>query len=231
MATFLLAQVTIPHVSGIPRDAAVNRWAFRGVDGETRDDVADAAEAGLDAFYGDLTDYFSSRMKTSLAGIEWIDLADDKPRLPFATHAMGLADPSTTEHDLPAEVALCISFQATPVSGVNMRRRRGRIYLGPLQAGASLDYSAVPSAWPAAFVNAATDAFLVPGISPATWSVYSRSTHYGKVVGDPIVEGDEEVPDALPEAFKSVTQVWCDNAWDTQRRRGIAPTTRSTFSL
>lgn len=101
----------------------------------------------------------------------------------------------------PTEVALCLSFYAD----YNQPRRRGRLYLGPI--GGDLGERPSPALMDSVidFGQALQDI----GVGPQyAWQVASRVT------------GERA----------SVTDWWVDNAWDTQRRRGLRPTDRRTAS-
>lgn len=49
-----------------------------------------------------------------------------------------------------------------------------------------------------------------------TWCIYSPTT--------------ETQTASLASSFIPIVGGWVDNAWDTQRRRGLEPTTRTTWS-
>jgi hypothetical protein len=130
--------------------------------------------------------------------VKFYDLADALPR-----PIKGQAE-NTTTSNLSAlgnrEVALCLSYY----SERNLPRQRGRIYVGPFSAAEA------GSRTPAAPIRAAV-ASLVPvftnlGGSDVDWCVYSRT------------DG----------VMRPITNWWIDDAWDTQRRRGLRATTRDT---
>jgi hypothetical protein len=52
---------------------------------------------------------------------------------------------------------------------------------------------------------------------------------HGTAIGGEDVEWAIYSPTA--NLHKTITDIWVDDAWDTQRRRGLAPTTRDTFVL
>lgn len=109
---------------------------------------------------------------------------------------------------LPAEVALVMSFQAARASGQNQARRRNRVYLGPLGGSApSSDGRPAPG-----FVTQVARA----GSDLA--AAASSSVNWNWVVWSPTEQQDYQVDNG-----------WVDNSWDTQRRRGLAPTSRTTF--
>jgi len=97
------------------------------------------------------------------------------------------------------EVAVCLSY----FSGVNRARRRGRLYI-PATLGGISTTATRPS--PA---NRQKVADLVPlftnlGGTNVDWCVYSK----------------------VDNVARPVTNWWVDDAWDIQRSRGLAPTTR-----
>jgi hypothetical protein len=104
---------------------------------------------------------------------------------------------------------VCLSFKAQPNPPINPARRRGRIYIGPLTT--EVVTAAVTG-------DARPQALLLTTLTQAgkrladrlefEWSVYSRSS--GIVA--PIAE------------------LWADNAFDTQRRRGAKATSRVTLA-
>jgi hypothetical protein len=99
----------------------------------------------------------------------------------------------------PQEVALCLSFY----SGRNLPRRRGRLYFGPYFSGGMAGRPS--SSQQTALLNIATDLAALGGADVA-WVIYSPTDNQ----------------------YRGVTNAWVDNAWDTQRSRGLAPTARQT---
>lgn len=223
------AQVTIPMDSGIPADAAVNVWSFRNTEAAS-DPATDAAliQGRLDGFYSAISGLYSSRCQLTGTRIKVYNFADPQPRVPILDDAVSVTADITTNMDFPPEVAMCLSFKGAAVSGVNARRRRGRVYLGPLQSSTTTDYHEVLAANITTVMSAA-DTHLAVAADPVQWCVYSPYTHHDVPVGvelDPDVH--PEVPTRLVLAFTPVATYWMDNAWDTQRRRGTKATSRTT---
>lgn len=219
------ATFSIPTDTGLPADTVNNVWSFRHL--TDADHTLDAAEIAsrLVAFYGAIVTIMSSALDFSHARTTIVDLQDTRPRLPFYDEETAVTGAATTNYDYPAEVAICMSFRGALGSGLNARRRRGRVYLGPLQVPAG-DREHIVAEWPAACVDAAV-AELAVTTGDVEWCVYSPYTHHDVPVGerlDPDIY--PEVTANLFDAFTPVTYVWADNAWDTQRRRGIQATTR-----
>ncbi len=99
----------------------------------------------------------------------------------------------------PQEVALCLSFYA----GRNIPRRRGRMYMGPWFSGGMAGRPT--DAQMASLLGIASDLAALGGVDVA-WVIHSPTDN----------------------AFRGVTNAWVDNAWDTQRSRGLDPTARQT---
>lgn len=214
------AVVTLPYTTGLPEDASVNVFHFSSLSDPMttaqRTIILDQLEqfynfssgvAGdaLGGFYGSLV----SRAANACS-IELFDLDEAEPRLPIETRLWTLiAGDAATQ--APPEVALCLSFQAAPVSGIPQARRRGRVYLGPFIAGSSpAGNDGRPSA---ALIGSAVAAgnFLLDSLvtgGSVLWNVYSRKD----------------------DAMYAITDGWVDNEWDTMRSRGRDATARTTYT-
>jgi hypothetical protein len=157
-----------------------------------------ATDAGL----GAITDFFTIGQLTGVCVQKLYNLDDALPRAPILE--VDRFVPLTSGDGLPSEVSLCMSYQGAKVSGENQARRRGRIYLGPFKVSAN--NNGRPSgdlvgalAGQAAELLAASNSSL-----NERWVVYSPTS----------------------DAAVQVVGGWVDNAWDTQRRRGVSPTDR-----
>lgn len=112
-------------------------------------------------------------------------------------------DHSTTA-GAPPEVALCLSYATVDDPTLSTARRRGRIYLGPLRQTDVQDNR--PQATLITDSLALGQALAQIGFaSDTTWVMYSRT--------------DQQTA--------KIESIWVDDAWDTQRRRGLAPTART----
>lgn len=230
MAQWYRAFVTIPHDNALPKNTITNSYAFVTAGSGDRDLIAADIDGRLTAFYNGFTTFLSSQYTWANARVQVIDMLDDQPRIPFYDAALSLTEPLTTVNDLPPEVSIVLSIEGAKTSGVNMRRRRGRVYLGPFQVG-SADQHEVQSGLVSAIVTSAGANLLNPTM-PAGLSdlaIYSRYTHHDVPVGTHFTNEDDfpEVPDLLPASFTPATRVWVDNAWDTQRRRGVSASSRT----
>nr|CRY96720.1 hypothetical protein [uncultured prokaryote] len=144
--------------------------------------------------------------------IKVYDQADPEPRGPLLETTFSMTGLSG-DTALPAEVALVASFQADPQSGVPQARRRGRIYVSGWGAATNAPDGRPKQTLITALNNAIaslqTDIFAIgTGTDLVLWGVYSRTS----------------------DSFAKITNGWVDNSWDTQRRRGISPTARTTWT-
>lgn len=225
---YMTTKVTVPHDSGLPRDSITNTWAWWIPDGVSVGTGVSSFTARLDAFYTSIINLLSTQMDWQSAVFDTYNMSDSEPRVPVNTATAGFGTPVTTGDDMPAEVAICLSFKKNPLSGQVARRQRGRVYIGPLQAVAGDAH--LSTGMGSTIVTAAGTNILNHADSDVnyTWAVYSRSEHFGKDVGEPILPDDVPNNSLLPTAYVEVQTIWCDNDWDIQRRRGVGATTRST---
>lgn len=108
--------------------------------------------------------------------------------------------PGGLANPMASEVACCLSFYGER----NLPRQRGRIFIGPIDQ--AFNSAGRPST---VLVDAMLDlADDLSGVGDALydWQVVSRTA----------------------QTRERVQHVWVDNAWDTQRRRGLPPTSRAT---
>jgi len=199
-------QVSIPAVSTVSEDTVTNTWHFTMTDlNETNSNAVQTALVAfyenIDSFKGDLQNWASARVKM-------YDMSEPEPRVPYSDELLGTSSaPSGTS--LPHEVAACVSFNGAYVSGFSQARRRGRIFLGPLNTTCFTDSTGYLSASFLSTTASGAGALLTASNSASDWAwvVYSPTgaTSY------PVVAG------------------WVDNAVDIQRSRGFKATTRTTF--
>ncbi len=106
---------------------------------------------------------------------------------------------------LPTEVAACLSY----VADRNLPRNRGRIYLGPLGTNALVTSAGRVLVSPAFRTALRESAARLQGANgqSISWHLYST----------------------VANQMKLITGGWVDDAFDTQRRRGTAPTVRETW--
>lgn len=207
--------------TGLPEDASVNVWHFAHRDypiGTTPQDSANDVIDRLESFYQEVDQIYAAENGTTVV-CKAYDLNDAEPRTPILERNITVA-PSATG-GLPHEVAICMSFIADVPSGVSRARRRGRVYLGPIQTGAAASSGGrvfVSDTTRGIITAAAVAAFDTGlGAEDPRLVVYSRT--------------DDEGGESVANSCHDVVSVWVDDAWDTQRRRGTSPQTRTTVAI
>jgi hypothetical protein len=206
------AQISIERLSRLPEDRSENTMHFITSLPQPLDGELTAIEGAIIDFYNTppvganaIAQHFSNLVATgSVHTIKMYNLGQPKPRPPVYQSAFALVGPQG--NGLPAEVATCLSYRAAQMPGVPAARRRGRIYLGPLNQTSVASQITNSDVKPS---DALILALLGAGErlmnhANATWAVYSQM-------------------DAMA---REITQVSVDNAFDTQRRRGGKPTAR-----
>jgi hypothetical protein len=222
----VIAQVTLNRDSGLPEDVITNTYHF-----ESDDNVGTDAASGtiatdgpgllnrLESFYMALGPLLAGSLKGT-GIIKLYDWADLKPRIVRLertfTHTTGVGS-------LPGEVALVLSMKAKPAAGQAAARRRGRVYLGPLNTSVSQAPSAT-SADPrpdtndqATMLNAARTMARGSAGGSFRLAVFSPTTF--------AITADADA------SWNDVETLWMDNAFDTVRSRGARATSRSQVTL
>lgn len=218
--TTLRAQVALLNVNGLPADSATNTWHFTS---NAVDRLVDAAQivSDLDAFYGSIGGVLSEACSGD-ANIRIYDLADGTPRVPILEDEFAFT-PGTGQ-GLPAEVAVVLSFHGATFSGSPPARRRGRLYIGPIDAGmlSTGDGNVFVSSTAAGDIRSAAQALLGDADPEgASWAVFSPTT----AGPEPWSAGE------LLAATFEVVAGHVDNAFDTMRSRGVASTSRVFFPI
>src|SRR5688572_19075331 len=126
------AQVSIPALTTVTEDSATNSWHFTTTG--TDEAILDVITSGLATFYETLDGIKSDNYAWNLARIKYYNLEDATPRVPLLDDSLGLTT-ATSSSPLPPELAVCLSYHGAYVSGASQARRRGRVYLGPLNTG------------------------------------------------------------------------------------------------
>lgn len=214
-----LVQIAFPYYTGLPEDVVTNTWHFDRPGG-----------APGEGAFADLLDHFSTFYETiwqtpaNLGPAPWLrpllntlkvyDLDDAIPRPPIYEAGVPLTLGTTpTTSSLPPEVAICLSYQADPIPGVNQQTRRGRIYLGGFAlltgAGSTTSFPNTSSAARTIIADAASLFGAAMSVDGWEWVVYSRKLGTSAIV----------------------TNGWVDDEIDTQRRRGRGPTARTAFGI
>lgn len=199
-------QHTLAMASGIPTDSVVNTFHFALTEvSPPYSDVADVLEACYDNFRSQ----FPALVAQDGHTLKFYDMSDPEPRAPVYERTYSLTSAPEGVPTAP-ELAICLSFQGTRLSGQPQARRRGRVYLGPTERDSSTTAGRPNSS----LVNAAVafGQYLLEASNLAgpdwTWCIYSTRN----------------------EGLVPVFSGWVDNEYDVQRRRGLQPTARTTFS-
>lgn len=236
-------QVELLHQTGIPRHNVTNTFWMETPPGAATAAQAEAVAEVVRDFYvvgpNPVMDVISPVIAT--VGPHKVKVApivkstgDDErgPGLPpLWTENFDFVGRAATTAGTPSEVALCLSYKNVSGGTVPPARKRGRIFVGPLEAvhvGVRAGLAVpVPTA---ALINLliAAGQRLRDNTAPviASWVVYSRP-YAGR---DEIVRPGRPTLPAIPAragATFPVTQVSVDDAFDTQRRRGEAPVSRT----
>jgi hypothetical protein len=210
-------QITIPYFSNLPTDVIVNDWSLFWAIGTPAESDFDNARDRLAQFYTDVygngvtLDAMAPWVGPASTSLKVYNRADPPPRAPvYEAMASFTADQPSTSVTTP-ESAVCLSFQADPVSGVPQARRRGRIFLG---GWADVMYRGDVNEFPTIDINvrnaiAGAAETLGTGLIADNWIWEVWSTVNG--TGAPVTNG------------------WIDDAIDTQRRRGQAPNVRTIW--
>jgi len=231
---FWKAQAEIINDDALARDISINTFHFITDETGTPEEETADIDTHLRNFYSDVDTYLSSNVKSTQGlRIKQYNHEDAPPRVPFSDT---LGDLTPGGFALPNEVAICVSYYQNPASGVNRRRQRGRIYFGPLTTG-TMDTATgdvrVASAVRTAIADAAHDRLInfVGATSGSTiqWCVFSRSDALGLPVGDPGPSSEPTYTNSeLVAGYHPIDVVYVDDAFDTQRRRGLLATARTT---
>jgi hypothetical protein len=203
MADVYRAQVTVySDTNPDRRDDAVNVLYFRK-------EAPFGSIADYDALAGDLASIYAARTffgGVNHAKVRIYNMDDAKPR-----PIRGSSDKLITTVGSPGmrEAAICLSFYADR----NLPHKRGRIYLGPLNAASTgLDR---PRSVDRDNVLAMGAALSGLGGIDIDWVVYSPTLSAS--------EGGHHV--------EKVQHCWVDNEFDVQRRRGLRGTSRITADV
>lgn len=212
-------QVIIPYTSGVPSDVITNTWHFDSLDGEPIDNTrCGVLFSRLATFY---TSVYTAGTGKSMAAyinesqivMKAYDLSDPKPRTAVRESVVPITVGTKSTGVIPSEASVVLSYHTEYESGINKASQRGRVYLGGLG-----DACISPS-------SVSRSSFVSPGMRTAVTG--AADTLAGAVLADDW--GWVVYSEKLSQSF-AVAGGWVDDAIDTQRRRGQAATTRTTFS-
>jgi hypothetical protein len=233
MSEPVLADVILPSTTGLIEDQVVNTFAFlTPVTGAVSATDADHIQFALADFYNSVdatsgetvANFLGTQLDRATNGVK-IKIYDLAGHLDGTAHGSPVFERFFTlgpsqggETNLPAEVAMVLSFhsdltnlQQEQGSTRPAARARGRIYLGPLCTLAKVEYASSHQVYLSGgarntVIGAATR---LMNDANTVWAQWSRKN--AEVL--PVVGG------------------FMDDALDSQRRRGVAATIRSTFGV
>jgi hypothetical protein len=199
VATTYKFTISMPVTDVAPRNRITNTVHLQHSIGGLLDTDLQAICADLVAMYQ--TRYGASNREIVCKAYD----TDAVPNYPRAEASVNAGSVWVCTH--PREVALVLSFAG---SNRGNKSERGRIYLMPAIAagiGGTVDLERPSNAamtWAMNFYTEANASF--PDIGGVDWQFGVYSPTYKK--------------------FTQSKQAWCNDEWDTQRRRGLRETTR-----
>lgn len=217
--------VTTQRRSGKPEDAVMNTWHYIAPSGTPNSTDFGNWMNHYRSFIDSISTSWSGALSNSPIGItvEHTRLPQEKPPPgtgigpPVSTGALGFTvGPATVGY--PAEVSVCITLDAASVLDSEVgagdtrpaARKRNRKYIGPLSVNTGeSEPTTNETRVSSTFRNLLSQKFvehMVTGMKAAGWAITTFSP-------------------TLWQVFPP-HKIWVDNAFDTQRRRGEAPTLR-----
>lgn len=198
------AQVILRTTDAVPENFLTNTYAIDFDSNPTSDQLLMDA---ITVLYSTLSaSIFSAHIAQNGHMVKLVDIDGPAPQYPYLEETFDLTT-APAGATLPTEVAIVGSFQGARTAGQYQARRRGRVYFGGIR---EIENNAGrPSVAAVTGIATALSAFGldVNAIADTTWCVWSR----------------------VDDAFVPITDGWVDNAFDTQRRRGVATTSRTTW--
>lgn len=244
--SIIRAVAILKNANGFARDNAVNTFHVETTSAWTDNDLV-SIESAVKDFYNlalasplnaPLGRFLSNQFSTVQVKqyVENPVLADGQPvpaGAPIRTSTESNLPGRIAAQDLPEEVAVCVSYSANAVPNVPAGRLRGRLYFGPLNTAA---------------LTGLNGAVMVPNsdLLLSLRTAYARfSTRMDTEVGDAVIysrpyagraaivrPGRTTLPAiaARNGSTHGIDSVWTDNAWDTQRRRGMRATAKTLIT-
>jgi hypothetical protein len=216
--------VVLPGTSGLARDDVVNTFHFwcsvldEGNLAHIRDMLSKFYNTTASGSAGGLATYLSAAIsRATPVKVKCYDLGDPvlhnaegkvTQMRPLHESSFNLASGGANLGSLPSECAVTLSYYAER----NQKRYRGRIFLGPMdrsaQGAPELGDSRISGSVQALIQAKASELASDATFEGIRWGLFSTTD---QVVRYPVSGG------------------WCDNAWDTIRKRGLKPTGRVSF--
>lgn len=210
--TLRVAVTLNPSASG--RDKFMNTWHIATRDATTPVTAANSFITALQTFYNTVDAQLSYSVTGAVPLVQVYNLLELKPRQPIVEDELAALTTSATKS--AREVACCLSYRASYESGVTPKRRRGRIYIGPLGGSAVDTATGLFSSTLVSAISGAGDVLQATGGASTEWAwvVYSPTTD---------TAGTGET------GMYEVVSGWVDNHPDIQRRRGADGGTKTLF--
>lgn len=228
MPQFVLATVTLNKTSGVPEDAEQNQFALLSNNPLVPDVPTTLVTPALDQFFEELAPYMSGTISRAANAhtVEYYDVTDhldgSAHGSPFAAEMWTLSTAGQGGRSAPDECAICITLygegrQAAavgPAGGPRPKQRRtGRLYIGSLGDNS---YDSVDNG------VRVTDA--------CRGTFAAALANLVDTLNEPAAHTSLCVWSRADAAMRECVGGHVDNALDTQRRRGVAPTRRTTFA-
>jgi hypothetical protein len=205
--TWIRAQVILHTVDAVAENFVTNSWCIETTDVPGPSEFLNLTTCFKD-FYDDLNGILAVPIAQNAHEIKYYDLEwVTPPNYPLAVNTFNLTT-APSAATLPSEVAICLSFQGEKVPGFPQARRRGRVYIGPVSQ--TLNSAGRPTS---------------PLLSQLASSVQTLCSNL-KAAPEPAVLSVWSPTDG---SGVNIADGWIDNAWDTQRRRGLTRTSRTTW--
>jgi hypothetical protein len=202
---FYMARVILHTVDQVPANYVQNQF---GIDTTTEDPDFDALTTAFQTFYRDMqsSNIISDRIAASGHEVKYYAMPGLLPNYPTEIDTFNFVSAPGGD-TLPEEVALVLSMQGEKVSGFPQNRRRGRVYIGPISTNCNVDGRPTAITLTNLTDAAATLWDDIKQIVGHHWSVWST----------------------VDQDMVHITDGWVDNSFDTQRRRGVQVTSRTTW--
>lgn len=200
-----MARAVIHTVDAIPENFVQNQFC---IESGSEDLNVDAVTTAIQKFYRAIASVYPSTIAQTGHELKYYELPGVQPNYPTYESAWTFATPPSGNAG-PSELAICLSFAGTRIPGQPQPRRRGRVYIGPLDGTLCSSPRPDPATRTLLTTNAAVLGDDINAITGHIWCVWSEINGFPAT----IVGG------------------YVDDAWDVQRRRGIAPSTRTTFTV
>nr|CRY97689.1 hypothetical protein [uncultured prokaryote] len=205
-------QTILKTTDNIGQNFVNNTWHFDVDEDFTTNNDLDTQTAfifdALEDFYEDISGVLAN-LATTGHRFKAVDVESPAPQFPYLERVWDFGT-AINQAALPHEVCVVGSFEADRESGVNQASRRGRVFLGPISLSQSDNDGRLKLTAQTTIAQAFTTLKGkedTSGEGGWTWIIWSKTR----------------------QDFGRVTSGHVDNAFDTQRRRGIQSTLRSTW--